>query len=219
MFRAIVFVIVALLVVACGTGSLDVKPPTTPQATSEPPTQTPSPVPTLVAVATPRPTVIPPQANSPQRNGLPVTPADIVPFVRSYVRATWNYLTGAGTARGLYDLFTPDCQRMVSLTSLERTPPLVQALYRGMQGKQIDDVEFAIPLGLNATSEALQLKTPLSSQTRMRIDGTWLTVYEWLYAMNPAATNDKSETLVVRPMGDSFRIASCDNLRQWDQQR
>jgi hypothetical protein len=148
-----------------------------------------------------------------------VTPADIVPFVKSYVRATWNYLSGAGTARGLYDLFTPECQRMVSLASLERTPALVQALYRGMQGKHVDDVEFAIPLALSATSEALQLRTPMSSQTRLRIDGNWLTIYEWLYAMNPGSTTDKSETLVVRAAGDTFRIASCDNLRQWDQQR
>jgi hypothetical protein len=210
MFRATLLVLMALVLMACGTGSLEVAPLTTPHATAEPPPATPTAVP---------PTVTPAPTSTPQRSGTPVTAADLVPFVRSYVRATWNYLSGAGTARSLYELFTTDCQRMVSLVSMERTPALVQSLYKGLHGKNIEDVEFAIPLGLSATSESLQLRKPLSSQTRLRIDGNWLTEYEWLRAMNPVSTVDKPETLTVRAAGDSFRIASCDNLRQWDQQR
>ena len=135
------------------------------------------------------------------------------------MRATWNYLSGAGTARALYDLFTPDCQRMVSLTSLERTPAVVQTVYKGLQGKSVEDVEFAIPLNLRATSASLEIKLPLTSQTRFRIDGNWLTQYEWLRQLNPAAAVDKSETLSVSPANDSFRVASCEHLKQWDQAR
>lgn len=202
MYRATFLAIAALLLAACGSGSLDVKPLTTVELTATP---------------TPRPTVTP--VSTPQRSGTPVTAADLAPFVKSYVKSTWNYLTGVSTARALYDLFTPECQRMVSLTSMERSPALVQALYRGLQGKNVEEVEFAIPLALSASSESLQLRTPLTSQTRIRVDGTSLTVYEWLYAMNPASTTDKTETLVVKAVGDSFRIASCEGLRQWDQQR
>jgi hypothetical protein len=150
---------------------------------------------------------------------MPVTLADVVPFAKGYVRTTWNYLSGADTARALYDLFTPDCQRMVSLTSLERTPSVVQTVYKGLQGKSIEDVEFAIPLNLRATSASLEIRLPLSSQTRFRIDGSWLTQYEWLRQLNPAAPADRSETLLLSPIGDSFRISSCEHLKQWDQAR
>jgi hypothetical protein len=205
MFRAAFFAIVAVMLSACGTGTLDVRS----LATNTPIAPT--------ATSTPRPTPTP--ASTPQRSGTPVTLADVQPFIRSYVRAKWNYLSGTGAARSLYDLFSPDCQRMVSLVSMERTPATVQALYRGLQGKNIEDAEFALPLGLNALSEGLQLRLPLSSQTRLRIDGNWVTEYEWLRGMNPATTVDKPETLSVRPAGDSFRIISCENLRQWDQGR
>lgn len=204
MVRATLLLFGALAVLSCGTGSLDVKPQATPGPTAE--------APSLTATISPSPV-------TPQRTGTPVTAADLVPFVRSYVKATWNYLTGAGQARALYDLFTPECQRMVSLASMERVPARVQALYRGIEGKLVEDVEFAVPLGLNVGSDALQLRTPLTSQTRLRIDGNWLTIYEWLYAINPAVTIDKTETFVVRAAGDSFRVASCENLRQWDQMR
>src|SRR3954454_17860001 len=148
MYRATFLAIAALLLVACSGGSLDVKPLTTVEPTATP---------------TPRPTVTP--VSTPQRSGTPVTAADLAPFVKSYVKSTWNYLTGVGTARALYDLFTPECQRMVSLTAMERTPAQVQALYRGLQGKNVEDVEFALPLAINPSSEGLQLRTPLSSQT------------------------------------------------------
>src|SRR6476469_10295310 len=100
MFRATFFAIIGSLLMACGSGSLDVQS----LATSTPiaPTATPTPRATATPVSTP------------QRTGTPVTLADVQPFIRSYVRAKWNYLSGAGTARSLYDLFSPDCQRMVS---------------------------------------------------------------------------------------------------------
>jgi hypothetical protein len=215
MYRTTFLAMAALLLWACGTGSLDVKP-VAPHAT-ESPAATSTPVPTVTP--TPQPTQTPTPTSTPSRAGTPVTLGDVQPFVRAYVRAKWNYLSGSGTARGLYDLFTPDCQRMVSLVSMERTPAAVQALYKGLQGKRIEDAEFALPLGLNATAESLQIRMPLSSQTRLRVDGNWVTEFEWLYGMNPATMTDKAETLVVRPMGDSFRIASCESLRQWDQLR
>jgi hypothetical protein len=201
-----------LLLAACSGGALAVKPADTPASTVEA-SATPAPSPTTA------PRITPTATSTPQRRSTPVTLADVVPFTRSYVRTTWNYLSGAGTARALYDLFSPDCQRMVSLTSLERTPSIVQTVYRGLQGKSIEDVEFAIPVNPRATSAALELKLPLTSQTRFRIDGNWLTQYEWLRQLNPSAAVDQSETLSVSPSGDSFRIASCEHLKQWDQQR
>jgi hypothetical protein len=201
-----------LLLAACGGGALDPRPFNTPGPAIDA-SATPEPSPT----ATPR--VTPTATSTPQRNSTPVTLADVAPFTRSYVRTTWNYLSGAGTARALYDLFTPDCQRMVSLTALEHTPAVVQTVYRGLQGKNIEDVEFAIPLNLRATSASLEIKLPLRSQTRFRIDGNWLTQYEWLRQLNPSAAVDQSETLAVSPSGDSLRIASCEHLKQWDQQR
>jgi hypothetical protein len=213
MYRAVLAVFAALLLAACGGGALEVKPPSTPQATAEPDATT-----TATTTATPRVSVTPAATGTPQRSGTPATLAGVAPFIRSYVRATWNYLSGAGTARALYDLFTPDCQRMVSLTALERTPSVVQAVYKGLQGKNVEDVEFAIPLSLRATATSLEVRTPLSSQTRLRIEGDWVTEYEWLRGMNPLAP-DKSETLSVSPAGDSFRITSCEHLRQWDQGR
>src|SRR5688572_18119869 len=110
MFRATFLVIAALLLGSCGTGSLEVTPLTTPFVTPE--TATPA------ATATPRPTATPTPASTPSRAGTPVTLADVQPFVRAYVRAEWNYLSGSGTARALYDMFTADCQRMVSLVSM-----------------------------------------------------------------------------------------------------
>jgi len=203
---------IALLLAACGGSALDAQPTDTPAPTAEA-SATPAPSPTAA------PRVTPTATSTPQRGSTPVTLADVVPFTKSYVRATWNYLSGAGTARALYDLFTPDCQRMVSLTSLERTPAVVQTVYKGLQGKNVEDVEFAIPLNLRATSASLEIKLPLTSQTRFRIEGNWLTQYEWLRQLNSAAAVDKSDTLSVLPAGDSFRVASCEHLKQWDQAR
>src|SRR5215207_7708541 len=99
--RRIAFLVtmaLTLLVAACGGSALDLRPVDTPAPAVEA-TDTPTPSPT----ATPR--VTPTATSTPQRSSTPVTLADVAPFSRSYVRTTWNYLSGAGTARALYDLF------------------------------------------------------------------------------------------------------------------
>jgi hypothetical protein len=201
-FRLAGITALALLVAAC-SGDLELNPTVTPSTLVVP-----SPPPSG-AMATP--------SSTPGRSGTPLTLLDVTPFVKGYVRTSWNYLSGTGTARALYDLFMPDCQRMVSLTSLERTPVQVQNLYKGLMGKSVDDVEFAIPPAIRvSTAGVLEVRLPLSSQTRFRIDGNSLTEFEWTRQLNPAVAVDKANTLLIAPIGDSFRITSCEQLRQWD---
>src|SRR4051794_25318703 len=108
---------------ACG-GSDDAGPAATPRpATPSAAAQAISPTPALVATRTPTPERPPPTPTNQQ----------ILTYAKQYVRTEWNFLASSALPKDLYDMFLPECQKTVTVESLAKTPPVVQAAYKGLK--------------------------------------------------------------------------------------
>ena len=74
------------------------------------------------------------------------------------MRTEWNYLASSALPKDLYDMFTPECQKMVTVESLAKTPAAVQAVYTGLKGVFIQDIAFQDTLGVRFdTGNRLQI--------------------------------------------------------------
>src|SRR4051794_38700806 len=101
----------SLALAGCGGSEGSTPARTTPNATSlaaQVSGSTPAPV------ATRTPTPVPP-APTP-------TNQQIHSFAKLYIRTEWNYLASSALPKDLYDMFVPECQKMVTVESLAKTP-------------------------------------------------------------------------------------------------
>src|SRR5689334_8464682 len=134
---------VGAIAVACG-GSDEATPAKTPVATSQAVASTPS----AVATRTPTPERPPPTPTNQQ----------ILSYAKQYMRTEWNFLAGTALPKDLYDMFVPECQKMVTVESLSKTPAAVQAAYSGLKGTFIQDIAFQDTLGVKFdTGNTLQI--------------------------------------------------------------
>jgi hypothetical protein len=197
----------AFFVVACG-GS-DPQPASTSTPAPPPATQS-SPA---AASASPTPGAATP---TPARPAATPTNQQILAFVKHYVRTEWNFLASSALPRDLYDMFLPECQRMVTLESLARTPPAAQTAYRGLKGVFIQDITFQDDVGVRYESgNTLRVVLPKLTKTSIVIDGKPRVLAEWLVGMSTIDVKDDGITFAMVPSGSTFKVSSCESLTQW----
>jgi hypothetical protein len=191
-------------VTACG-GSDDAAPARTPFATTQASTSSATPVATVARTPTPeRP---------------PPTPTNqqILAFAKLYVRTEWNYLASSALPKDLYDMFTPECQKMVTVESLAKTPAAAQAVYTGLKGAYMQDIAFLDTLGVKFdTGNTLQIVAPKFSRSTVTINGKQINMLEWVRSISEVPPQDQVRTFHIVQAGSTLKMASCETLKQWD---
>jgi hypothetical protein len=195
----------SLSLAACG-GSDEAKPAATPNATS---------LAGQVSGSTPAPGVT--------RTPTAVLPAptptnqQILAFAKQYVRTEWNYLASSALPKDLYDMFVPECQKMVTVESLAKTPAAAQAVYTGLKGAYMQDITFQDTLGVKFdTGNTMQIVAPKFSSSTVTINGRQINMLDWVRSISSVPPQDQVRTFHIIQAGSTLKMASCETLKQWD---
>lgn len=196
---------VGVAVAACG-GSDDATPAKTPVANSAATSLASASTPTAIATRTPTPERPPPTPTNQQ----------ILAFAKQYLRTEWNYLAGGALPKDLYDLFLPECQKMVTVEALAKSPALVQASFPGLKGTFIQDITFQATLGVKfVEGNQLQVVVPRYSQSTVTINGKQQNMWEWVKSISATTVQDESRGFRVVQAGATLKVSTCETLKQW----
>jgi hypothetical protein len=169
------------------------------------------------SAATPAVTVA--RTPTPERPPLTPTNQQILAFAKLYVRTEWNYLASSALPKDLYDMFTPDCQKMVTVESLAKTPAAVQAVYPGLKGAFLQDITFQDTLGVRFdTGNRLQIIVPRFSLATVTLNGKQQNMFEWVKGISSVPAQDETRSFHVIQAGSTLKIASCEALKQWSKE-
>ena len=206
--RALAVALACLMFTVAGCGGSDQPTPApTPVATTGASSSSATPVAT--AARTPTPERPPPTPTNQQ----------ILAFAKLYVRTEWNYLASSALPKDLYDMFLPDCQKVVTLESLTKTPAAVQAQYSGLKGTFMQDIAFLDTLGVRFdTGNRLQIILPKYSLATVTINGKQQNMFDWLKGISSVPAKDDSRSFHVIQSGSTLKIASCETLKQWSKE-
>jgi len=148
----------------------------------------------------------------------PPTPTNqqILTYAKQYVRTEWNFLSGSALPKDLYDMFLPDCQKMVTVDALAKSPALVQAAFPGLKGTFIQDITFQDTLGVKfVEGNQLQIVVPRYSQSTVTINGKQQNMWDWVKSMSATTVQDESRGFRVLQVGTTLKVSTCDTLTQW----
>jgi hypothetical protein len=189
---------------ACG-GSDGATPAKTPVATSQAPASTPA----AVATRTPTPERPPPTPTNQQ----------LLAYTKQYVRTEWNFLSGSALPKDLYDMFLPECQKMVTVESLAKSPAIVQAAFPGLKGTFIQDITFQDTLGVKfVEGNQLQVVVPRYSQSTVTINGKQQNMWDWVKSISATTVQDESRGFRVVQAGANLKVSTCETLKQWSKE-
>src|SRR4051794_21323986 len=188
-------------VAACG-GSDDATQAKTPVATTQAAASTPA----AVATRTPTPERPPPTPTNQQ----------ILAYAKQYVRTEWNYLASSALPKDLYDMFLPECQKMVTVDALAKSPAIVQAAFPGLKGTYIQDITFQDTLGVKfVEANQLQIVVPRYSQSTVSINGKQQNMWDWVKSISATTVQDESRGFRVVQVGSTLKVSTCETLKQW----
>jgi hypothetical protein len=200
----VALVVFGAVLTACGGSDSSAPAANTPVpgATSQAVAATPTPGPTRT------PTAVPP----------PPTPTNqqILAFAKQYLRTEWNFLAGSALPKDLYDMYLPECQKGVTLESLAKGPPLVQASFPGLKGTFMQDITFQDTLGVKfVEGNQLQIIAPRYSQSTVTINGKQTNMWEWVKSISATTVQDEARGFRMVQQGSTFKLSSCETLSQW----
>ena len=198
---AVALIVLSIAGVACG-GSDSSSPAATPGSGSQAISLTPTPV----ATRTP----------TPARPPATPTNQQILTYAKQFVRTEWNFLASSALPKDLYDMFLPECQKLVTVESLARTPAAVQASYPGLKGLFLQDITFQDTLGVKfVEGNQLQIIVPKLSLSTVTINGKQQNMFEWLKGISTAPVRDEARSFRIVQVGTTLKMASCETLSQW----
>ena len=135
------------------------------------------------------------------------------------MRTEWNYLASSALPKDLYDMFIPECQKMVTVESLARTPPAVQAVYTNLKGTFLQDIAFQDTLGVKFdTGNRLQIIVPRFGVATVTINGKQQNMLDWVKSLGPVEVKDETRSFHIIQSGSTLKIASCETLKQWSKE-
>ena len=193
--------VLGIILAACG-GSDGSSTAATPGATSQAISLTPAPV----GTRTPTPERPPPTPTNQQ----------ILTYAKQFLRTEWNFLAGSALPKDLYDMFVPECQRMVTVEALAKTPAVVQAAYPGLKGVFLQDITFQDTLGVRfVEGNALHIFVPKFSASTVTFNGKQQNMYQWVRSISVDPPQDETRSFRVVQSGSTLKVASCEALTQW----
>ena len=125
-------------------------------------------------------------------------PADPA-FAKQYVRTEWNYLASSALPKDLYDMFLPECQKMVTVESLAKSPRARAGRIPGLKGTFIQDITFQDTLGVKFVDRnQLQIVVPKFSQSTVTINGKQQNMLEWVKSISATTVQGRGAVLPYR---------------------